>query len=53
MDRLEAYKSIAAQASRGELSFPTNVDATLKLQRALNDPDCHADAAARLVQADS
>ncbi|NHZ83548.1 HDOD domain-containing protein [Massilia sp. CCM 8695] len=52
MDRLEAYKSIAAQASRGELSFPTNVDATLKLQRALNDPDCHADTAARLVQAE-
>ena len=52
MDRLEAFKSIAAQASRGELTFPTNVDATLKLQRALSDPDCHADAAARLVQAE-
>ena len=50
MDRLDAFKSIAAQAGRGELSFPTNVDATLKLQRALNDPDCHADVAARLVQ---
>jgi HD-like signal output (HDOD) protein len=52
MDRLEAFKSIAAQASRGELTFPTNVDATLKLQRALNDPDCHAEVAARLVQAE-
>ena len=52
MDRLEAFKSIAAQASRGELTFPTNVDATLKLQRALNDPDCHAEAAAKLVQAE-
>lgn len=52
MDRLDALKSIAAQATRGELSFPTNVDATLKLQRALNDPDCHADTAARLVQAE-
>ena len=50
MDRLDAFKSIAAQAGRGELTFPTNVDATLKLQRALNDPDCHADVAARLVQ---
>ena len=48
MDRLEAFKSIAAQAGRGELTFPTNVDATLKLQKALNDPDCHVDAAARL-----
>lgn len=52
MDRLEAFKSIAAQAGRGELTFPTNVDATLKLQRALNAPDCHADVAARLVQAE-
>lgn len=50
MDRLSALKSIAAQASRGELSFPTNVDATLKLQRALNEPECHTDMAARLVQ---
>ncbi|PWF45012.1 HDOD domain-containing protein [Massilia glaciei] len=52
MNRLEAFKSIAAQAGRGELTFPTNVDATLKLQKALNDPDCHAEAAARLVQAE-
>ncbi len=52
MDRLDAFKSIAAQAGRGDLTFPTNVDATLKLQRALNDPDCHADTAARLVQAE-
>jgi HD-like signal output (HDOD) protein len=52
MDRLEAFKSIAAQAGRGELTFPTNVDATLKLQRALSDPDLHADEGARLVQAE-
>jgi hypothetical protein len=52
MDRISALKSIATQASLGELTFPTNVDATLKLQSALNDPDCHADLAARLVQAE-
>jgi hypothetical protein len=52
MDRLEALRSIAAQAGRGELTFPTKVDATLKLQRALLDPGCHVDAAARLVQAE-
>jgi HD-like signal output (HDOD) protein len=49
MDRLDALKSIAAQAGRGELTFPTHVDATLKLQRALSDPDCHVEEAARLV----
>ncbi|WP_296951185.1 HDOD domain-containing protein [uncultured Massilia sp.] len=50
MDRIDALKSIAAQAGRGELHFPTNVDATLKLQRALGDPGCHVDEAVRLVQ---
>src|SRR5438128_6328490 len=52
MDRLDALKSIAAQAGRGELTFPTHLDATLKLQRALGDPDCHVEVAARLVQAE-
>ena len=52
MDRLDTFNSIAAQAGRGELTFPTSVDATLKLQRALCDPGLHADAAARLVQAE-
>jgi HD-like signal output (HDOD) protein len=52
MDRLEALKSIAAQAGRGELTFPTSVDATLKLQRALTDGECHIDLASRLVQAE-
>jgi hypothetical protein len=52
MDRLEAFKNIAAEAARGELVFPTNVNASLKLQQALDDPDCHMEAAAQLVQAE-
>lgn len=52
MDRLDALKNIAAQAGRGELAFPTHVNATLKLQQALGDPDCHVEEAARLVQAE-
>jgi HD-like signal output (HDOD) protein len=52
MDRIEAFKTIAAQASRGELAFPANVEASIKLQQALVDPDCHVDLAARLIQAD-
>ena len=52
MDRLSALKSIAAEAGRGELSFPTSVNATLTLQRALGEPDFHIDEAARLVQAE-
>lgn len=49
MDRLEAFRSIAAQATAGDLVFPTNVNASLKIQQALNDPDCHLDEAGKLV----
>lgn len=52
MDQLSALDTVAAEAGRGELAFPTSVHATLKLQRALAQPDCHIDAAARLVQAE-
>lgn len=52
MDRLDAFKHIAAQASRGDLAFPTNVNASIRLQEALSDPDCHVEAAAKLIQAD-
>ncbi len=52
MDRLDAFKTIAARASRGELAFPANVEASIRLQQTLVDPDCHVDTAARLIQAD-
>ena len=49
MNRLETFGLIAAQAARGEISFPTSVNAVLRLQQALNDPDCHMEDAIRLV----
>ena len=49
MNRLEAFGTIAAQAARGDISFPTSVNAVLRLQHALNDQDCHLDEAIRLV----
>ncbi|WP_296941997.1 HDOD domain-containing protein [uncultured Massilia sp.] len=49
MNRLEAFGTIVAQAERGEISFPTSVNAVLRLQQALNDPDCHLEEAIRLV----
>jgi HD-like signal output (HDOD) protein len=52
MDKLEAYRIIAAQASHGELSFPTNVNASLKIQAALDDPECHIEAAVKLIAAE-
>jgi HD-like signal output (HDOD) protein len=49
VNRLEAFGYIAAQAARGEISFPTSVNAVLRLQLALEDPDCHLEDAIRLV----
>ncbi|HTD06191.1 HDOD domain-containing protein [Undibacterium sp.] len=49
MNRVEAFKSIAEQARRGELIFPTNVAASLKIQRAIDDPDCSLETASRLI----
>ena len=49
VNRLETFGLIAAQAERGEISFPTSVNAVLRLQRALDDPDCHSDEAIKLV----
>lgn len=52
MDKREVFRTIAAQVSRGELAFPTSARVALKLRQSLDDPNCHADAAARLVQAE-
>ena len=49
MNRLEAFGTIVAQAERGEITFPTSVNAVLRLQQALDDPDCHLEDAIRLV----
>ncbi len=49
MNRLETFGLIAAQAERGEIVFPTSVNAALRLQLALNDPDCHIENAIKLV----
>jgi len=52
MDRLEAFRSIATQASRGEISFSTHINATLKVKQMLDDPDAHLATATKLVLAD-
>ena len=49
MNRTEAFEKIAAQAVRGDISFPTSVNAVLRLHQALGDPDCHLEEAIRLV----
>lgn len=49
MNRSEALQHIANEASRGELVFPTNVTASLKIQQSLDDPDCDLETAAKLI----
>ncbi len=49
MDRIEIIKSIADQSQRGELTFPTNIDAALKIQQAFNEPDRHLEDVTKLL----
>ena len=49
MNRLEAFGYIAAQAARGEITLPTSVNSALRLQLALDDPECHIENAIKLV----
>ncbi len=52
MDKRAIFRSIAADVAKGELAFPTSAQVAMRVRRALDDPDCHIDAAARLVQAE-
>ncbi|UGQ48206.1 HDOD domain-containing protein [Massilia endophytica] len=52
MNKLEAFGHIAALAIRGDLVFPTSVNAALAVQLALDDPDCPMEEAIRLVLAE-
>lgn len=52
MDRREIFRSIAAEAERGGAVFPTHAEVALKVQRALDDPDCSVEQAARLIMAE-
>lgn len=52
MEKLRDYAHIVAEARRGQLVFPTSVNAALRLQQALADPDCHVEDAIRKVLAE-
>lgn len=45
-------KTIAAQTAQGKLKFSANAEIALRISQALDDPNCHIDVAARLVQAE-
>lgn len=52
MDKNEIYQAITADAGRGELAFPTSARLAMQVRRTLDDPNCHIDMAARLIQAE-
>lgn len=52
MNRAELYQQIATSADSGGLVFPTHAEVGLRIKRALDDPDCSIDQAAKLIQAD-
>ena len=52
MQAIQAFRQIAIDATRGELNFPTNVNTSLQVQSALDDPDCHIERAVKLVSAE-
>jgi hypothetical protein len=52
MDKNTIFETIASQVAQGELVFSTGAQVALKLRRALDDPDCHINTAARLIQAE-
>lgn len=52
MDKREILKTLAAEAARGELNFQTHAAVTLRIQRAIDDPDASLGDIAKLVQAE-
>jgi hypothetical protein len=52
MDKRAAFAAIAADVKRGELAFPTSAQIAMRVRRALEDPECHIEKAAHLVQAE-
>ncbi|MDP3540291.1 MAG: HDOD domain-containing protein [Azonexus sp.] len=52
MDVQAALDSIAADAARGDIVFPTHTDIALRVQRLLDDPDCSIDQLSKLISAE-
>jgi len=52
MEKLKDFAQIVSDAQRGELVFPTSVNAALSLQMTLADPDCHDEDVIRRLLAE-
>lgn len=49
MNRLEAFRSIAAQTTEGELTFPTHMSVLLKIKKELESPHANIVDTAKLI----
>ena len=52
MDVQAALTAIAADATRGDIIFPTHSEIALRVQRMLDDPDCSTDKLGKLISAE-
>ena len=49
---MRTLDKLVAEASEGELSFPTHADVAFRVRLALDDPELHIAQAARIIQAE-
>jgi len=52
MNRNDALLQLLEETHRGEFHFPTSAKLAIKIRQTLEDPDCHIDAAGKLIQAE-
>ena len=52
MDVPAILRSIAADAGRGNIVFPTHTEIALRVQRLLDDPDCDINVLGKLISAE-
>ena len=52
MNRNQALMLLIEEAHRGDFNFPTSARLAIKIKETLDDPDCHLDAAGKLIQAE-
>jgi HD-like signal output (HDOD) protein len=52
MDKLQVFQEIHRNLAEGHLDFPTNVQVSLRVRQALDDPNCDIRLAVRLIEAE-
>lgn len=52
MNRNQALMLLIEEAHRGDFHFPTSARLAIKIKQTLDDPNCHLDAAGKLLEAE-